>query len=234
MNIVSPEAVILPNPTTGEPFDAEAAKNLMRHIERCGRTCYKSEDKISDDSAERFIANLVRRGHESVLEHFALTVRFTCDRGVTHEIVRHRIASYSQESTRYCNYKQGKFGSEVTYIDLKGGMALDPTMKSLSAGQVSAIYDEWMLACEDAENHYFRMLDLGASPQMARSVLNNSTKADIVATMNLREWRHFFRLRCDMASHPQMRQVALMLFRQMYELMPPLFEDIHEQLAEYL
>ena len=232
MNIIQPNAVLLENPTTGEPFDETAAKNVMRHVERCGRTCYKSEDKITDDSAERFIANLIRRGHESVLEHFAITVRFTCDRGVTHEIVRHRMASYSQESTRYCNYGQGKFGSEITVIDLKGGLAMDPTLKNLSAGQLSAIYDEWLLACEDAEKHYFRMLELGASPQAARSVLNNSTKADLVATMNLREWRHFFRLRCDPAAHPQMREVALILFEKMRGLMPPLFNDIAEWLND--
>lgn len=233
MNIIAPKAVILENPTTGEPFDAAAGQNVLRHVERCGRTCYKSEDKITDDSADRFIRNLIGRGHESVLEHFALTARFTCDRGVTHEIVRHRIASYSQESTRYCNYGQGKFGSEITVIDLKGGLSMDPTLKSLTAGQLSAIYDEWLLACEDAEKHYFRMLELGASPQAARSVLNNSTKADIVVTMNLREWRHFFRLRCDPASHPQMREVALMLFEQMHALMPPLFDDIAETVRGY-
>lgn len=201
---------------------------IVKHIELCGRVCYKSEDKITSDSAQKFVASIIKSGHESVLEHFSISVMFTVDRGVTHELVRHRIASFGQESTRYCNYSKGKFGSEITVIDITGGIEKDQTMKGLSVGKVDAIIQEWMDACADAERHYFKMLELGASPQIARSVLNNSTKADIVMTMNLREWRHFFRLRTAMAAHPQMREVTTPMLQDFKKLIPGVFDDIEE------
>lgn len=140
--------------------------------------------------------------------------------------MRHRIASYAQESTRYCNYSKDKFGNEITYIDLKGGMELDPKMKNLDAETVAAIYNEWLMACSDAERHYNRMIELGASPQIARSVLNNSTKTEICITANIREWRHFFKLRTPMAAHPQMREIAMMLLKEFKAKIPVLFDDI--------
>lgn len=205
------------------PIDSE---HILKLIEEVGRTCYKSEDRITDDSCVNFVSGIVKRGHEAVIEHFNITVKLTVDRGVTHEIVRHRIASYAQESTRYCNYAQDKFGGEVTYIDLKGGMELDLKVSALDAETASEIYREWVDACLDAERHYFKMLELGASPQIARSVLNNSTKSEICITMNMREWRHFFKLRTATAAHPQMREAVIPLLDEFKKTIPVLFDDI--------
>lgn len=187
---------------------------ILKHIERCGRVCYKSEEKIADGSAERFVQNIIRRGHESVLEHASITVRFICDRGVSHEIVRHRLASYSQESTRYCNYAQDKFEKEITVIE-------PCFMRHGDNG-----YSAWWSACREAEECYFELLERGRTPQEARSVLPNSLKTEVVMTANLREWRHFLRLRTSTAAHPQMREVACMLLDQLRGLVPIVFDDI--------
>ena len=217
MRIIKPSFEII------TPIDPE---QILKTVEAVGRTCYKSEDKITDESCRTFVAGLIKRGHEAVIEHYNITVRLTVDRGVTHEVVRHRIASYAQESTRYCNYSQDKFGNEVTYIDLRGGMELDPKVSKLDAETAAAIYDEWIAACEDAERHYNRMIELGASPQIARSVLNNSTKTEICITMNMREWRHFFKLRTPIAAHPQMREGVTPLLMEFKEKIPVFFDDI--------
>ena len=192
-----------------EIIDMEDYEKIVKKIERIGRVCYKSEGKITEDSAEKFIKGLLTRQHESVIEHENVTVRFVCDRGVTHEIVRHRIASYSQESTRYCNYSGDKFDNQITVIDLASGFQYD-----LSKENDKAKYEVWTKAMENAEQSYFRMLELGATPQEARSVLPNSLKTEIVVTMNLRSWRNFFRLRVDSHAHPQMREVATMLYEE--------------------
>ena len=177
MKVIKPSFQII------TPIDSD---QILKTIETVGRTCYKSEDKITDDSCKSFVSGIIKRGHEAVIEHYNITVRLINDRGVSHEEVRHRIASYAQESTRYCNYSKDKFGKEITYIDLKGGIELDPKMKNLDAETVASIYNEWLMACSDAERHYNRMIELGASPQIARSVLNNSTKTEICITMNMR------------------------------------------------
>ena len=161
-----------------------------------------------------------------MIEHYSLSVRLTIDRGVSHEVVRHRIASYGQESTRYCNYSKEKFGNHITYIDIAGGMKLDPKIRWLDEEQFTAIYNEWLSACEDAERHYFKMIELGATPQIARSVLNNSTKTEICVTMNMREWRHFFKLRTSVAAPPQMREIAVPLLEEFKKTIPVLFDDI--------
>ncbi len=198
---------------------------IIHNISTAGRVCYQSEGKGSDLD---FVRSLIRRGHESVIEHEKISVVVICDRGVTHEAVRHRVASYSQESTRYCNYSQDKFGNGITYIDLFPGISLCPVTSKLDAETIKAILLEWLTACEDAERHYMRMLELGASPQIARSVLNNSTKTQIVITFNLREWRHFFRLRCDPTAHPQMRELAGMLLEKLSNTVPVVFDDLKE------
>lgn len=190
------------------------AKKIMLTIERAGRTCYKSEGKIGDGTAERFIASIIKRGHESVLEHEKITVRFICDRGVTHEMVRHRIASYSQESTRYCNYSQDKFGSELTFI------------KPCFWDEESENYKLWLESMQFIENTYNKMIEAGAKPEEARSILPNSLKTEIVVTMNLREWRHFFKLRTAPAAHPQIREVSGMLLNELKEKLPVFFADI--------
>lgn len=219
MKIVEPSVEIVDKLDGGE---------ILRKIELCGRVCYKSEDKITDGSAERFVRSLIQRGHESVLEHVSFTVRFICDRGVSHEIVRHRIASYSQESTRYCNYSKDGFGREITVIKpcFCEYDDNDPYYKK------SQMFIEWRYACKQAEEQYFAMLELGATPQEARSVLPNSLKTEVVMTANLREWRHFLRLRTSPAAHPQMREVALMLLKQVQEKIPVVFDDIGEEAAE--
>ena len=183
-------------------------------MERAGRVCYKSEDKITQGSAETFLANIIKRGHESVLEHEKITVSLICDRGVTHELVRHRIASYSQESTRYCNYMGEKFGRELTFIKPCFWAEDDPKY---------AIWKEQMAQLEET---YQRLLEAGASPQEARSILPNSLKTEIVVTMNLREWRHFFRLRTAPAAHPQMREAADMLLAAFQAELPVIFDDL--------
>ena len=198
-------------------------KVILSQVAQMGRICYQSEGKTSD---EEFVRNLIKRGHESVLEHAKISVIVKCDRGVSHELVRHRVASYSQESTRYCNYSREKFGSGVTYINLVPGLELDPATTRLNELQRDLILGEWMEACMDAERHYLRMLELGASPQIARSVLNNSTKTQIGITMNLREWRHFFRLRCAKDAHPQMRDLALTMLEMLYSAVPVVFDDL--------
>ena len=203
-------------------------KEILQKIETIGRTCYKSEDRITEDSSERFVKNLILRGHEAMLEFFDITVKFYCDRGISHELVRHRVSSFAQESTRYCNYAADKFGNEVTFIDIRRGLELDSKTKNIDEFTIKAIISEWLESCYDAEKHYLSMLELGASPQIARSVLSNSTKTEINVKMNLREWRHFFNLRCDISAHPQMRELTVPLLRDMYEICPVVFEDIVE------
>lgn len=187
---------------------------ILKRIEQCGRVCYKSEDRITQDSAPAFVAAIIKRGHEAVLEHCSFTVKFICDRGVSHEIVRHRLASYCQESTRYCNYSKGGFGSEITVIE--------PCY--LNAGTLA--YDTWKQACANAEKAYFDLLNWGLTPQEARAVLPNSLKTEVVMTANIREWRHFLKLRCSKAAHPQMREVATLLLKALQAQIPVLFDDI--------
>ncbi len=187
---------------------------MLKKIEKAGRVCYKSEEKITDESAIKFVKNIIKNGHESVIEHEKITVKLICDRGVSHEIVRHRIASYSQESTRYCNYYADKFGNELTFI------------KPYFWQEDSEKYIIWRESMECAEKSYIKLIALGAKPQEARSVLPNSLKTEIVITMNLREWRHFFKLRAANAAHPQMRQIAIPLLRKFQELIPVIFDDL--------
>lgn len=187
---------------------------ILKQIELAGRTSYKSEDKITPDSAKDFVKMINDRGHLSVIEHQSVTVRIICDRGVSHEIVRHRLASYTQESTRYCNYTKGKFGSEITVIE--------PCFWS----QDDEKYQIWKKTIEQIEASYNKLIELGAAPQEARSILPNSLKTEIVMTMNLREWHHFFTLRTSKAAHPQMREVAIPLLKEFQELIPVVFDDI--------
>ena len=222
MRILKPQHIIIGK-------DQIEGHKILKHIEKIARTCYKSEDLINDESAEKMIKKLIKMNHLAMIEHASVSVLFTCDRGVTHEIVRHRVASYAQESTRYVNYSKDKFGNEIGYIDIAGGIALDTKMKDLPVETIDAIISEWHQACIDAEKHYMKMLELGATPQIARSVLNNSTKSDINVTMNLREWRHFFELRCDTPAHPQMRELVIPLLKEMSEVIPIVFDDLVEK-----
>lgn len=186
---------------------------ILARIAEAGRVCYQSEPTTDDAT---FVRNLIKRGHESVLEHAIIGVRVICDRGVSHELVRHRLASYSQESTRYCNYSKSKFGGGLTFI-LPPWVSFDSPDGSVYL---------WLLAMKEAEAIYLDLLKNGWTPEQARSVLPNSLKTEIVMTANLREWRHFFRLRCDPAAHPQMRQVADMLLEGFRKAVPVVFDDL--------
>ncbi|MFH1135578.1 MAG: FAD-dependent thymidylate synthase [Pseudomonadota bacterium] len=187
---------------------------ILKGLEAAGRTCYKSEDRITEGSARSFVLGILKSGHHSVIEHFSITVRLVCDRGVTHELVRHRLASYSQESTRYANYSKEKFGRELTVI------------KPLFWPEDSPEYRRWVGAMEAAENAYLDLINLGARPEQARGVLPNSLKTEIVMTCNLREWRHVFSLRCSPAAHPQIRELLLPLLRELSEKIPVIFDDL--------
>lgn len=190
-------------------------------LEYCGRVCYKSEDKITEDSAKRFISSVLKSGHESVLEHAKITVKVICDRGVTHEIVRHRLASYSQESTRYCNYSNEKFGSELTFIN--------PCFWDNDDDHSKRLFNIWVDEMQRIEDAYNEMIQCGARPEEARTILPNSLKTEIVMTMNIREWRHFFKMRCSSRAHPQMRQVANMIKAEFQSRIPLLFDDVETQ-----
>lgn len=207
MKIIEPHYIIM---------DKLDGIEILKKIERCGRTCYLSEDKITDTSCMDFAKMIIKNGHESVLEHFSFTVKFVTDRGISHEIVRHRIASFSQESTRYCNYSKGKFDKEITFI-----------RPSFLYGHENGYeFELWKKSCEQAEDTYFKMLENGCRPQEARAVLPNSLKTEIVMTANLREWRHFLRLRTSLNAHPDMRILTVPLLNELKETIPIVFDDI--------
>lgn len=187
-----------------------------KHLEKACRTCYKSEDKICDGSDVAILKKIMHTDppHESVIEHFSVSVRFICDRGVTHEMVRHRLASFSQESTRYCNYSKGKFDSQITVI--RPCFWLEGSFE----------YLDWKRACEQAEAFYILLLSKGAKAQEARSVLPNSLKTEIVMTANLREWKTVFRQRTAPMAHPQMRQLMTPLLAEFKSLIPVIYDGI--------
>jgi thymidylate synthase (FAD) len=209
MKVIKPYYTILSNISKG------GIKELQ-FIEKAARTCYKSENKITEDgeSAKALIKQLIKSGHEAMLEHSSLSVKFVVDRGVSHEIVRHRLFSFAQESTRYCNYHNGKFGNELTFI------------KPCFWDEDSNFYMMWKFCCLEAEKDYIYFIEDGATPQEARAVLPNSLATEIVVTGNYREWRHFFQLRTDKAAHPQMREVAIPLLKELQRRIPIVFDGI--------
>ncbi len=207
------------------------SENILKNIEIAGRTCYKSEDKITEDSAKKFVKMILGRGHESVIEHEKLTIKFICDRGVSHELVRHRIASFSQESTRYCNYSKDKFENQLTFIipnfDTK---FITGEYKSLIVRDLDNNYtpeDFWFNHMIWSEKTYNYQIKHGWTPQQARSVLPNSLKTEIVITANLREWREIFRQRTSKVAHPQMRELMCPLLNELKEKLPVIFDDIN-------
>lgn len=202
MNIISQ------NWSFEEKVDGE---EILRKIELAGRTCYKSEDKITPESARKFVKMCIQSGHHSVIEHHNITVRIITDRGVTHEIVRHRLASYSQESTRYCNYS----GKSMQFIE--------PEDFKLEIDDLEFL--------QLAEMHYNKKLIQGKSPQQARYFLPNGLKTEIVMTANIREWRHFFTLRASTKAHPQMRVLAQDMLSGFKQVLPVLFDDIYPEVT---
>ena len=195
-------------------FDGQ---KILQKIEATARTCYKSEGKIQEGSAAKMVASLIKSGHEAMLEHASVTVKFVVDRGISHELVRHRLASFAQESTRYCNYSKDDFGSEITFI-------IPEYLEYKSEG-----WNIWKESMKQAEDAYFKMLDFGLSPQQARAVLPNSLKTEVVMTANLREWRHFFKLRALGTTgkpHPQMLEVTVPLLEDFKQMIPVVFDDL--------
>jgi thymidylate synthase (FAD) len=186
----------------------------LKALELIGRNCYKSEGKVTENSYERFLSMLIERGHEGILEHESITVRFITDRAVSHQLVRHRLCSFAQESQRYCNYSKYGFGSNVTFV------------KPSLFDEGTPAYAEWYSQCEAAEKSYFRLLDIGVKPEDARSVLPNCTKTEIIMTANLRQWRHMFRMRTDPAAQYEIRALMQCLLMQFKSQIPIIFDDL--------
>lgn len=214
MKIVQPRHEIITDISDG------AVKEL-KTIERVARICYKSEGRVTEESYKDFVADKVKIGHHSVIEHSNLTVIFTVDRGVSHELVRHRIMSYAQESTRYCNYTKDKFTNEISVI------------KPAQIVEGTATYDAWKQGCEEAEKAYFAMIESGTKPEIARSVLPTCLKTEIVATGNYRSWRNILETRTTNAAHPQIREVMLGLLDELHDRIPVIFDDIWDRRIGY-
>jgi len=181
---------------------------MLQTIEKFGRLSHKSEKKMTKDSYKDFLRKLLSWGHESVFEHASISVRFICDRGITHELVRHRLAAYTQESTRYCNYS-----GNIQFI------------QPLFYKKGSKKYQIWYENCLQAAKNYNLLIQLGSPPEEARSVLPNSLKTEIIATYNLRQWRHVFEMRCQKAAHPQMREIMIPLLKEFKKKLPIIFDD---------
>ena len=229
----------------------EARDAIYSLIEEAGRTCYKSENAITPESSADFVKKIIANHHDAMLEHAHMTVRFYVDRGISHELVRHRIASFAQESTRYCNYSKDKFGNEITVIEpcffeefpvetrirmretIDGKRSYPFPMEDMTDRMKQ--YASWYRACRQCEHDYLLMLDRGVTPQEARDVLPTSLKTEVVMTANMREWRHFFELRAIGTTgkpHPQMQEVAMKLLEECAGYMPELFGDILEKRHE--
>lgn len=203
MKIIKPSFKILNMPEE---------EDVYKLLELAARTCYKSEEKITKSSSIKLLKQLLKSGHHSVIEHISISVKIICDRGISHELVRHRLCSFSQESTRYANYSQDKFGNEITVI------------KPCFWNQGSLLYEAWFMNMISAERAYLDMLNHGAKPQEARTVLPNSLKTEVITTANIRNWKHIFNLRCSKAAHPQIREVMLPMLKEFYHKLPILFE----------
>lgn len=197
---------------------------LVEHIERCGRTAYKSEDKITPGSAEKFVAMLIKRGHLSCVEHSSIAVRFTVDRGCTHCLVRYRMSSFTQESTRYVNYRNRGLRFVIPpWINIEPGVY---EYSSVHDGSMNITGSIWLDAMLASEYCYNGLVAVGWTPEKARTVLPNSVAAEIVMTTNVREWRHFLSLEADKPAHPQMRELAQALLIDFKKRIPVLFDDI--------
>jgi thymidylate synthase (FAD) len=213
------------------PIDGD---EILLSLERAARTCYKSEDKITTGSATKLVKRLIcDLKHESVIEHVSLSVRFICDRGVTHEMVRHRIAAFSQESTRYVNYsKKGMQFILPPWVD-DSFLGVWDTERWESLDVLSNdVCQDWLAAMQCAADYYSIALEKGWKPQHARSVLPNSLKTEIVMSANLREWRHVFNLRTSQAAHPQIREVMIPLLLELQSKIPVIFDNIEPYISK--
>jgi thymidylate synthase (FAD) len=184
--------------------------NPLQIIEKCGRIAYKSEDKITENSAESFVKTLLQYGHESVIEHASMSYKVICDRGVSHEIVRHRLFSYTQESTRYCNYGS----SDMQFIE--------PPFQPVNTKHVKT---NFLNVLQKIEDHYKYLISIGEKPQISRAMLPNCLKTEIAITGNFREWRHFFKMRTSKSAHPQMQEIANMILHDAMKRVPVIFNE---------
>lgn len=199
-----------------EILDRFKRQQIIGRIATIARTCYKSEDLRTADRDVALVKRLIESKHEAMLEFVDITVKFTCSRAISHELVRHRLCSFAQESQRYCNYSKDKFGHELTFI----------TPGWLNE-QDSIRYNLFIKSLEEAERNYLVLTTEGCSAQEARDVLPNATKTEVNMKANLREWRHFLDLRCSTAAHPDMRVLALDLLKQLHEQIPIIFDDLY-------
>lgn len=211
MKITEASAKLL-NPFYDEICDDFYLQLQLKHVEKCGRICYLSEPKDPEGSTDKFIRMLIKNGHESPLEHGSCTFKIVTDRAISQEIVRHRLASYSQESTRYYNYANGKFSREITVIE--------------SSGLAENEAREWLDAMEHLERTYLQMIDSGVKPEKARDVLPLCLKTELMMTANFREWRHFLKLRGSRMAHPEIRKLVRQIYEVFQRAIPVLVEDI--------
>lgn len=214
MKIIEPSYEIL-TPINGE--------EILKTLEKVARTCYKSEDKIEEGSSRRMAGILLKNGHETMIEFFDITVKFVHNRGFSHEMVRHRLCSFAQESTRYCNYSGDKFGNEITVIKPYWLFGEQREEVEYFESKESGI---WFSAINSAEKNYFKLLEAGLKPQDARGVLPNDLKTEINVKANLREWRQIFKLRTSTAAHPDMRRIMIPLLQELKTQIPIIFDDI--------
>jgi len=194
-----------------EKYDA---KKMLKRIERACRTCYRSEDKVTEDSYKNLLKNCISRGHESILEHEKVSIRMICDIGAYKDLTRHRIASFSIESTRYCNYGNDKFDNQIKFI------------KPVNMEEDTEIYNSYITGLEEIEKQYLKMAELGAKPDQLRMLLPHGTAAEVNMTCNLREWKHVFSLRCSKHTHPSIRQLLIPLLLKFKEDMPEIYETV--------
>ena len=201
-----------------EYLDEINGDQILKKLEKCIRTCYKSENNITDDSAQRMIEMVIKSGHTSTLEHANISIKFITDRGVTHELVRHRHCGFSQESTRYCAYEKDKFGNKLTVVK--------PVMLQKDSNQ----YGYWKNCMDVIAKQYFdfkRYFDV--KNDVARGLLPNDLKTEICVTASLREWRSIFDLRCDKAAHPSIRYLMTLLLDDLHKKIPVVFDDLYEK-----
>ena len=201
---------------------------IMKNIERACRTCYRSEELITEDSYKKLLKNCINRGHESILEHEKITIRMICDIGVYKDLTRHRFGSFSIESTRYCNYNKDKFGNEIKFIEPIFYENRHPNEYDDIKDVRNALKTEYWVTCmENIESSYMQMNQIqGITPDELRMLLPHSTAAEVTMTANIREWKHILGLRCSKAAHPAIRQLLIPLLLKFKEDMPELFSAI--------
>lgn len=192
---------------------------ILKTIERAARTCYKTEDNISEDteSAKKMISKLIEMGHTAMIEFADVHVILTADTGVLKDLTRHRHCSFAVESTRYCNYSKGKFGNEITVI------------KPCNIEEGTKEYDLWLDCMNNIETTYNQMAELGCKPDQLRMLLPHSLKCNINLKANVREWRHIFSLRCAKAAHPSVQEIMKMVLVEFHKQIPILFDDLYEK-----